>query len=56
MVNCIEKTLKKAAITWKNVEPNLICPIINHLLEVNNGNIKDLNTWDKEIKEQGYIR
>ena len=56
MVNYIEQALKKAAITWKNIEPNLTSQIINNLLEVNNGNIKDLNTWDKEIKEQTHIR
>ena len=56
MVQYIEQTLKKATITWKNVEPNLTNPIINNLLEVNNGNIKDLNTWDKDIKEQAYMR
>ena len=56
IVNYIEQAFKKATITWKKFEPNLTSPIINNLLEVNNGNIKDLNTWNKEIKEQAYIR
>ena len=56
MAKYIEKALKKTAITWKNVEPNLTNTIINNIVELNNGNIKDIDTWNKDIKEQAYIR
>ena len=56
MANYILYALKKATITWKNVETNLTPEINKYILDVNNENIKDLKYWDRDIKEQSYIR
>ena len=56
MANYILYALKKATITWKNVETNLTPEINQYILDVNNENIKDLKYWDRDIKEQSYIR